>query len=334
MSNNHTIETIADLAGVSRSTVSRVINEKDNVSDKVRKKVLEIIEQENYYPDASARSLASKKTNNIGIVFWGSNPLFLTQPIYYEIMQGIQKQAIQKKFDIMLYTSEKKDKKLCSKIIGQKAVDGLIIMGHVMYLEYLRLFFKADFPVTIIGKRFTENLNVPFICSDYINGIYEATKYLIELNHKKIMMIVSDKESLYEKEKIKGFKKALQTFDLEIDDDLIVERNTEEDLKIFDEIIKNKKIDGIITSSDSIALKAIKGLKKFDYNIPTDISVIGFDNTQIAENINPPLTTVNQQKEKLGEKAVNMLIRQIKGKNVNPKILSTELVKRESVQKR
>ncbi|MFW6282030.1 MAG: LacI family DNA-binding transcriptional regulator, partial [bacterium] len=126
---NHTLESIAKMAGVSRSTVSRVINNKENVSDNARKKVLEIIKQVNYYPNASARSLASKKTNNIGVVFWGNNPLFLSpERIYSEIMQGIQKKVIELNLDLMLYTSKNVDENFCYKIIGQKAVDGLIIM--------------------------------------------------------------------------------------------------------------------------------------------------------------------------------------------------------------
>ncbi|MFW6270444.1 MAG: substrate-binding domain-containing protein, partial [Bacillota bacterium] len=135
-------------------------------------------------------------------------------------------------------------------------------------------------------------------------------------------------------EKIKGYKKALHKYNIKIDNNLINEGKEEKDIYelINDVLIKqDKKVDGIITSSDSLALKTIKVLNQLKFNIPKDISIIGFDNINSAKNTNPPLTTVHQQKLKLGIKSVNMLTRKIQKKEVKSNILSTGLIIRDSV---
>lgn len=280
---HHTLESIAKLAGVSRSTVSRVINNKGNVSEKARKKVLSVIKKEKYYPNASARSLASRKTNNIGIIFWGHDPEFLSNPIYYEILQGIQRESLKHDLNLVLYTTHKEEEKrqeLCYKIIGQKNVDGLIVIGSLMYFDYLKLFANNDLPVVIIGKRDTKNLDIPYVCTDYEDGIYKATRHLLSLGRKEIVLLQSTVDYYFLEDKLRGYKRALEEKNIKFNSDYIIEvtSNNEDYVEkiVRNHILTIKNINAIICANDILAQNLIKVITSQGIAVPDNISVIGF----------------------------------------------------------
>ncbi len=323
----HTLESIAELAGVSRATVSRVINNKNNVSAEAKKRVSEVIKQEKFYPNASARSLASNRTNNIGVLFWGYEPLFLTVPIYREIVQGVQEKTVAHDFNMVLYATQQINEDLCHKIIGQQVVDGIIIMGEKMYVDYLRIFVEADFPVVIIGKRDTGELKVPYVCSNYIEGTYQATQYLLESGRHQLAYIQSVPNTLHGDEKFWGFKKALNDYNKKFNKKRLLKGKNGKikDSQLKDFFVLNSEIDGIVVSDDARAQQAIKVLREMDKKVPEQVSVIGFDDTKEYR-----LSTVRQHKLELGSIAVEMLNKLIEGEKVESTILSTELIIRET----
>lgn len=332
----HTLETIAELAGVSRSTVSRVINNEKSVRSEVRERVLSVIERERFYPNASARSLASRRTNCIGVLSWGADPEFLSDPIYYEILLGIQKEALKYDLDLILFTSQTGDEKrkdLCYKILGQRNVDGLIIMGSDFFLDYLRLFHQRNLPVVLIGKRNTGNLKIPYVCTDYEMGLYKATRYLLDLGRTEIVLLQSSIDLHFQEDKLKGYEKALQERKSTIKGEYIINVESTDDSYLQDLIqkrIRKLPANGMICANDLLAQRMIKILSASGISVPGEISVIGFNDASTARDFNPPLTTVRQSKVELGINAVYMLRKLTGGDKVENVILPAELIIRDS----
>lgn len=333
---HHTLETIAKLAGVSRSTVSRVINNEKSVRNEVRERVLSVIEEERFYPNASARSLASRKTNCIGVLSWGADPEFLSDPIYYEILLGIQKEALKHDLDLILFTSQtdgERRKELCYRILGQKNVDGLVIMGSDFFLDYLRLFTERNLPVVLIGKRKTEDLEIPYVCTDYKAGIYSATSFLMDLGRTEIVLLQASVDVHFQGDKLKGYKKALKERKLAVKEDYIINVESTDDECLENLVqtrIQGRPVNGMICANDLLAQRMIKVLTASGISVPGEISVIGFNDASTARDFIPPLTTVRQNKVELGINALSMLRKLINGDRVENIILPADLVVRAS----
>jgi LacI family transcriptional regulator len=329
----HNLKSIAKIAGVSKSTVSRVINQQRYVKPQIREKILTVIKRENYYPNGLARGLVSNRTNTIGIVVFGLDPLFLSNQLYYEIIQGIQKKALEFDIDLILYSPEKMAKDFCYKIIGRRNIDGLIIMGELIHIDYLRLFYKAQLPMVLIGKRHTQDLQIPYVCTDYTSGAYQATKYLLDLGCRDIVMMQCFRNLLHEKEKLEGYKKALKEKRIAFRPEFVLEGQAQQAnaKEIIREALKeHAHIDGIFAANDLMAQGCIQEIQRVGLTVPGDISVIGFDDIITAKSFNPPLTTVRQDKMRLGGEALDILIEFLSSRTAKPRILPAELVVRET----
>jgi LacI family transcriptional regulator len=330
---NHTLKSIAKIAGLSKSTVSRVINRQKYVKPQIREKILDIIRRENYYPHAPARSLVSQRTNTAGIVVFGLDPLFLSNQVYYEIIQGIQKKALESDIDLILYSPDKMAKDLCYKIIGRRNVDGLIVMGELIHVDYLRLFYESQLPVVLIGKRDTQELKFPYVCTDYRSGAYLGTKYLLNLGRRHILMMQCFRHLLHEKEKFRGYKKALDEDGITLCPEIVVEGQAVPEkarIVIREALRMHPEVEGIFAANDLMAQGCIQEIQSLGLAVPEDISVIGFDDIITSKSFSPPLTTIRQDKLRLGAEALEVLLELLASKKAKPRVLPAELVIRET----
>lgn len=335
MDKNYTLESIAELAGVSRATVSRVINNQKYVKEDIRKKVMDTINRVGYVPNAVAQSLASKRTNNIGVLVFGLDPYFLSNQVFFEIIQGIHEESLKNNYDLMLYSAQGKSNEICYKIIGKRMVDVLIVMGEKIDIELLQILYESDLSIILIGKRDIGDMDIPYVCSDYGRGAFTAVDYLVGKGLSKIAFLQCFKGLLHEQEKLDGYKRALRKSNILFDKDLVIEGGAQQD-KAFDEVSKllekTPDIHGIFATSDLMAIGAIQAVQQMGKSVPDDISVVGFDDIASAHILSPALTTIRQDKRGLGENAVRIYNAIRNQEEVKSVVLDTKLIIRETTK--
>jgi len=326
-----TIKDVALKAGVSISTVSHVINNTRYVKADTSVKVLNAIKELNYFQNTQARSLVTGKSKIIGLVVSD-----ITNPFFPELIQGVEKSAIQDGFDIFLFNTNYDSERtaiITRRLIEQK-VDGVIIMTTEIEYNLVELLTSNGIPVVLLDWGITDQL-VSNIKEDFTVGIEEAIKHLVELGHKEIAFISGPlklKTAITRKD---AFIEAMYKYRDVINELLIYEG----DFKIeggeaaVDEMMRNSKLPtAILASNDLMAIGAIKAIKKRGYKVPQDISVIGLDDIFIASNLEPSLTTVNLPRYKIGKTSWKLIrdhvVNNIKdGKEV---VIETKLIIRET----
>lgn len=314
---SHTLETIAKLAGVSRGTVSRVVNNQPGVRSEVREKVLRIIKETGYQPHAQARSLAGGKTENIGIVVFGQNPLFLAHHLFYEVLQGVQSFLTNYSYDLLLYSNRSvTDRQYWKRIGDRRKVDGLIIMGEYIDEVYLQYYYDRNLPYVLVGKRISERIPLFCVTSDYRQGAYEATKHLLEQGRRKIVFIRGILDTYHDNERFAGYRQALAEAGMDVDEALILHGNADKTSAsgaVAAFLATDTEFDAIFAGNDLMAFGAITALQEYGLSVPQDVAVIGYDDIQAAEHFSPPLSTVRQDKLGLGVEAARLLLQLLAG---------------------
>jgi len=326
-----TISDIAKKANVSTATVSRVLNNKSDVSDKTRKKIKKIIEEMDYNPSIIARGLSLNKTHTIGLIIPN-----ITNPYFPEIAKAIESKAEKEGYSVILYNTDndyEKEMKIL-KIMQQKQVDGLIVSLTEKTKDYINKLFSKDFPIVQIDRKVI-GLKCPSVITDNFLSGYKATKYLIDHSHTKIAHIVGLPDIQNSIDRLNGYKQALEDHNIELNDKYIVqgdqtiESGYEEGKKLLQ--LKSTPT-AIFSANDLMVIGVYNAAKELSINIPSDISIIGHDNINISSIVNPTITTIDQPKYKMGEKATELLIDQLNGKNnISNKVYVSKLIERESV---
>lgn len=334
----HTLESIAKLAGVSRGTVSRVVNGQPGVKEASRQAVLRIIEETGYYPNAQARSLAGGRTENIGVVVFGLHPNVLSHHIFYEVLQGIQTYSAANDYDMLLFANRSvTDQDYWKRIGERRKVDGLIIMGEQIRKEYLQYFRKLGIPFVLVGKRIYDGLPLQCVTSDYRSGAYQAARHLIARGRRKLAYVQGLLDTYHENERYTGFALALEEAGIALDRERLIAGEAMEEqayARMNAQLRSGVQVDGVFAGNDLMAIGAIKALRDNDLRVPEDVSVVGYDDIQAAAYHSPPITTVRQDKQRLGMEALDLLLAIIRGDcdQHEPKdvMISSELIIRES----
>ncbi|KGM98005.1 LacI family transcriptional regulator [Clostridium novyi A str. 4552] len=330
-----TINDVAKEAGVSITTVSRVLNNNYPVKEDTKNRVKEVIKRLNYQPNQMARSLITKKTRVIGIVVPGITNLF-----FPTIVENIDKYLKQEKYNILLCNTKgnsAEEENLVNQLI-QRQVDGIIVMDpseeNLKSGYYESLSNKV--PLIII-KGLTKDYKYNLICYDEVIGTEEAIRYLFNLNHKKIAFIRGEKSISYDiKEKV--YKRMIKENDVKYENIITVGSGNSIDVveKIEDKVNKllrgDERPTAVVACNDLIAIGFINCCRKIGIDVPRDISVIGCDNTLIANISYPKLTSIDLGISSIGKVAGKEIINLIENKACKRKkiILATELVIRES----
>ncbi len=315
------IKDVAAKAGVSISTVSYVINNTKYVSDELKKKVNDAINELEYEVDPVARSLKSKKTKTIGVVITNINRIFFPQ-----LIKGIQDYAIKNGYSLAFYNTNDNfdDEKKFVQMLESTWVDGIIIdsvseQQNEKYYKHLSSLGndKKKIPVVSIERRL-DMYGIDSVVVNNCNGGHIATKHLIDNGSKNVVFISGPASSCIVNDRIAGYKEELAkeniTFEMVVGGDFspLSGYNAMKEI-----LLDGTNIDGIFAANDQMAIGAIKAIKENGLRIPEDIKIIGFDNTFVASIVEPSLTTINVPKYKMGSSAAELLIERIKGNNAD-----------------
>ncbi len=332
-----TIKDVAERSGVSIATVSRVINGASVVSEKSRRKVIEAIEELGFKPNQVARNLVMQKNTIIGIIV----PEMGNQ-YYGGILNGIEEMCSEKGYDVMLCTSggESQNEIRLLSMFEERHLAGIIVMTQCLKPGTVDKINSLEVPV-IMMNRSTSGLKCPTVSIDNFRAAYEITNYLIEKGHKKIALFRNSMDiDACGVEQYSGFERALAENGITIDRSLVKygEFKSENSYVLMSELIKKKNIPtAIIATSDIMAIGACDALVDHGYKIPEDVSVVGFNDIQLAGLYRPSLTVIHQPLKRMGAEAVSMIVSVNDGdeNNVIPNdgrtvILSHRLIERQS----
>lgn len=320
-----TANDVAKLAGVSPSTVSRVISNNPKISEPTRRKVLKCMEELGYYPNANARSLAIKKTGTVGIIIPTTSEDYFSNPFFTESLRGIIKGASNSGYDLLLSTNTERGEelKITQKFIKGSKVDGVILMTSKINDECIKYLQSVDFPFSLIGSTNDEDEKINQVDNDNYLAAYELTKHIIGIGRKRIAMIVGDIDLIVSKKRVEGYKKALIESNIDFDESLLFSGSFDEKTG-YDYAKQISKIkpspDGLIVADDLVAFGAVKAFENLGIKIPEDIAVASFNNSTLAKHSNVPLTSVDINAVELGKEAMNLLVdaieKEVRGKKI------------------
>jgi LacI family transcriptional regulator len=326
-----TIEEIAELAGVSKTTVSRVLNNKPDVNKATREKILQIIADNDFQPNAFAKAVSLQKSHSIGLIIPYEADYIFSNPFYIEVMRGVSTEINNRGYYLSICYP--KDHNYVD-MYKQKRVDGYILMSpgsfHSHIIESLNE-VKAPFISTARIPDYADMISVDV---DNYKGGRMLTEYLVGLGHKKIayigkLSVTSSTDRLH------GYQDILKENGIALEDSLVKISNSgtsDSGYLIMKELLsENKDITAVFAASDIMTGGVIKAVKEAGLHVPEDISVVGFDDIPNSAYADPPLTTIKQPAFEKGVEATKMLIDLIEDE-IEPesKILDLELIIRKS----
>ena len=330
-----TIKEVAKEANVSTSTVSRVISDSPQISEKTKEKVREVIEKLNYKPNAIARSLANKKTKIIGVVLPSEAQDLFFNPFFLKAMQGMSSYAKKKKYYITYAFSddEKEEVSYIKDFIASNLIAGVCLLRlrtDDKSIEYLK---KTNFPFVVIGRP-EEPESMLGVDNDNFKATYNLMNTLIKKGHKEIAFLGAKEELTVTKDRLKGYEVSCEMNGLTCAAKNIVMRNEfneEEGFLGALELFERCNPTAVLVEDDLLAFGLLKALKNKGIE---DVSVVAFNNTPLAEFQNPPLASVDINASDLGYYAAKVLIEYLENSNVenNHYIVDSELIKRESLR--
>ena len=317
-----TIKDIARLCGVSISTVSRVLNDRPDVSEENRRRVLAVIESSNYIPNNSARDLVKTKSDAIGLVVRG-----VSNPFYTHIIRAIEQAIDEGGFTmVMQQIGTCDDEVKCGAMMERdKRLRGIIFLGG-----------RSDYTPAELAA-----LNVPFVCCSYSNHYgslpqdsyssvsiadeeeaYRAVKELYDNGHRRIAALISraDDRALSQL-RYQGYVKALRDCGLPLDEELVISAGTFDIKDAYrataETLQKGTEFTALFSIADNMAIGAMRALREAGKNVPEDCSVIAIDGLEVSEYIDPPLATLCQPMEQMGQRSVEILLDMVEGKGHN-----------------
>lgn len=322
-----TIQDVAESAGVSIATVSRVLNNTGKVAEATRQRVLATVAALNYQPNAAARNLAARRTYTLGLTVHNISGEF-----FQHMLRGAEEAASQHGYTLLIYTTRDANKRTT---LGEHNTDGVIVFADSRDEQQLMDFHAAGFPVVLLHRSPPPGMKMPCVTVENKDGARQITDHLIEnCGRTRIAFLRGphDQEDSYWREL--GYRESLAAHGLQFDPRLVgdgefVIDNARETVRRW--LAEKLPIDAIFAGDDESALGAMMALREANLRCPDDIAVVGFDDIRLAQYLTPPLTTVRAPIEAAAAEAVYQLVKLINGEATTPlTLLATELVVRES----
>lgn len=327
-----TVKEIAKMADVSITTVSFVLNNKPGISDAVRKKVQDIIDETHFKPNLNSKKLLKNKSYNICLII-NANASPFEDLFYFDVARGILNQSIKYEYNLIMSKTANENPDL-PNIVYSGDVDGLIFLQDIEE-DLLKKTLKTEIPFVVVDSHKNAS-DITSVNSDYCVAAYDAANYLINMGHRDIVMIGNSTVSDFFKQTYSGFKNAMDKHGLSIrenQEDIAVS-NEDEAYKIASKLLTSKKTpSALLCTADIFAVGAIRAAKDCGLSVPDDVSVMGIDDIFLSKYIEPELTTMSINKEDMGVHAMDLLYRKISGQNPSNIFLPMSLVERNSVAK-
>lgn len=328
-----TIKDIAKKAGVSPSTVSRVVNGNSIISPETRERILEIMEQMNYHPNSLARKFANKSTYTIALVIDAEDEKSFANTFFNRSVYAIEKVAFHKGYNLLIMNDNDHKNASTNSLILEKQVDGLILPPSKIRKELIELLETEEFPYTVLGESPLHRDTIRWVDIDNYGGSQKAVDHLMAEGYRQTALIIENISNLFEKKRVEGYSYAIRECGTKSHREVLVEFGS--DKEAFGEAIIGwikKGVDSFICSNNIIAFELMKVLKRENIRIPEDIGIITFDNYPFAEYMDPPLSVIDINTYRLGEVAAEMLIEGIKNKETGSRqiLIDTDIIVRES----
>jgi LacI family transcriptional regulator len=318
-----TIYEVAKLAGVSLATVSRVMNDSDKVKSKTRKKVQLAMEQLGYRPNSIAQSLASNRSNSVGVLVPE-----LHGPFFGAMLSSIEAELrVHGKHVIITagHSDEATEKESIEFLLSRKC-DALILHVYAVTDDYLAKLSRGAVPIVLIGRT-VAGMDKKCIVIDNEHGSYLATKSLLELGHKKVACVAGPQWKSDGQERLAGFKRALADYRVEFHPELVAEGNYEEasGRQAMERILSSgEAFSALVCANDEMAAGAIAVARNEGLDIPNDLSVIGFDNVPFTRFMHPELSTIDYPIHEMGKMAAKCVLRDVYEKENNSVVYQFE----------
>ncbi len=336
MSKRSTAQDVAHLAGVSRTTVSFVLNQVAGmrISDETRQRVMEAAEQLNYHPDATARRMVKGRTGIIGFVLRQTPDQVFADWFLPQVLHGLSKAAAAQGCHILIEPSPPEDKTGYLRLIRERHVDGIVLSGPRFDDDELLRAHLEDSPVVLMGQ--LPGSDLPCVDVDSVSGAARVTQHLIGLGHKPIGFI-SNAQPAYtaSSQRLSGYRQALAAAQIRFDEALVgygdfSPASGEAAMRAM--LCTPDRPSAVFVASDTVALGALKAIRAAGLSVPQDLALVGFDDAPLSEFIDPPLTTMRLPAYGLGWGAAEMLIRLINKEVIHQRtvLLETELIVRKS----
>lgn len=325
MKKSITIKDIAEMAGVSITTVSRVLNNNQWVADKTKAKVDKVIKEHNFSPNLVARGMISKKTHMLAVVVSD-----ITNPYFVMLVEQIEKVCLHAGYKVMLFDTQSAnkgptgsaqhiDENIFTSVISSQ-LDGVIILGGEIdylvvpesYLEALKKLTET-IPTVVVGRHIAQ-LDYPCIVRDQTHSVELVTQHLIDKGYQKIAFIGGSQKVYITKQRIKAFKDQLAKAGLMADDSLIVETNfyLQHGYQAAERLIQQRHKSGlpeaILAINDQVAIGAIRALKDNNISVPQDIAVASCEYFPGSEYYVPRITTVDHQNAQIGQAVTTTIL--------------------------
>ncbi|MGG0847033.1 LacI family DNA-binding transcriptional regulator [Peribacillus simplex] len=303
------ISEIAKLCNVSKTTVSRVLNNHPYVSEVKREQILKVIKELDYTPSSLARNFRANKTQTIAI----SVPRF-DHPFFAQLIKGVSLAALENDYKVLIFQTfyNSKNELDVMEKLKNREVDGVILGALENEWDLIKPYLKYG-PIVLCNE-YHHSASIPIIGYDEFEATYKAVNHLIKKGHKNIGFCYDTSYSQAQSQRKEGYLKALADYNLLQNEDWIFGRgfSIEDGFRIFDEILKLKeKPTALFTGNDQVAAGIIKKAMSFDYKIPEHLAIVGYDNQLICQVTTPTITTIDIPIMELGERTVIELIKYI-----------------------
>lgn len=334
-----TIKDIAKKVGVNPSTVSRVINGTASISEETKRRIFDAMQEMDYHPNSLARSLVNGSTFTIGLVIDAGNSDAFSNNFFVNSVSAIERITQERGYNLLItndanYVNENAVKDL----IMENKVDGVILPVSSMDSDLVDLLIGNNFPFVVMGEPQEKNEKIFWVDMDNKQGSLLAVEHLVKQGYHRPVLIVENKGTMFEKNRIQGFVEGLEKGNMEFDMKCIIECESKEETvvsKVKELLSREDKPDSIICTNNIMAFHVLKGLRKEGIKIPQEIGVMTFDNYPLAEYMEPALSVIDIDTFKLGEQAATALFAKIKNEENNMKntLISTQIIARESTRK-
>jgi DNA-binding LacI/PurR family transcriptional regulator len=330
-----TLDAVAVMAGVSRATVSRVINDSPRVSPEARQAVQAAVEALRYVPNRMARSLVTRRTDTIALVLSESNTQVFSDPFFASIVRGLSARLADTELNLVLLAArDRREQEKIGRYVRQGHVDGVILMS--LHIDDLlpEILAGSHVPLVLSGRPL-DGRPVCYVDADNLGGATTATEHLLAQGRSRIATITGPMDMVAGQDRFAGFQAALRGADVPVDQELVAEGDFTEagGTRAMTALLERAPdLDAVFVASDVMAVGALRALRDAGRRIPDDVAVVGFDDAAVAQTCDPPLTTVAQPLEDMTALMVDLLLRRIEDgdDDVESRVCDTLLVRRAS----
>ncbi|MFW3171197.1 LacI family DNA-binding transcriptional regulator [Geodermatophilus sp. CPCC 206100] len=329
-----TLDEVAELAGVSRATVSRVINDSPRVSPEARLAVQSAVDQLRYVPNRAARSLVTRRTDTIALVLSESDTQVFSDPFFASVVRELSASLADTDMNLVLLAARgEREQQKVGRYVRQGHVDGVILMSLHSDDSLPGVLAEAGVPLVLSGRPL-DGRAVCYVDADNTGGARAATAHLLAQGRRRIATVTGPRDMIAGIDRYAGYRDALEAAGRTVDPALVAEGDFTEagGGRAMAQLLQHAPdLDAVFVASDPMAVGALRHLRAAGRNVPGDVAVVGFDDAAVAATTDPPLTTVAQPLGEMARLMADLLLRQVDGDTgVEARVCDTRLVRRAS----